>query len=96
MIPFLQPSISSSDQDIMRNWAKACGKGVRQRPSRHETTKHKGETLPFNMYETALQQGERPEFVPENEDQNEFSSLGNSFRSSFSGPGLRHKGSGKV
>jgi len=44
-----------------------------QRTVRQETTKCKAGTLPLNMYQTALQQVERLEFAPENEDQNDFS-----------------------
>ena len=61
--------MSSADQDRMKNWAKSHGKCVRQRTVRQETTKYKAGTLPLSMYQTAVQRGERLEFVPvENED----------------------------
>ena len=67
-----QPFMSLADQDLMRNWAKSHGKCVRQRTVRQETTKYKAGTLPLNMYQTAVQRGERLEFVPvENEDNGE-------------------------
>ena len=67
-----QPFMSSADQDLMRNWANSHGKCVRQRTVRQETTKYKAGTLPLNMYQTAVQRGERLEFAPvENKDNEE-------------------------
>ena len=63
--------MSSADQDLMRNWAKSHGKCVRQRTVRQETTKYKAGTLPLNMYQTAVQRGERLEFVPVKNEDNE-------------------------
>lgn len=45
------PSMSNSDQEVMRSWARDHGKCVRQRTVRQETTKFKAGTLPLNMYE---------------------------------------------
>ena len=45
------PSMSKSDQELMRSWARDNGKCVRQRTVRQETTKFKAGTLPLNMYE---------------------------------------------
>jgi len=44
-----------------------------QRTVRQETTKYETATLPLNMYQTALHQGERLEFALEKEHQNDFS-----------------------
>ncbi|KAJ7337297.1 hypothetical protein OS493_010156 [Desmophyllum pertusum] len=64
-----QPFMSSADQDLMRNWANSPGKCLRQCTVRQEITKYKAGTLPLNMYQTAVQRGERLEFAPvENED----------------------------
>ena len=43
----------------MRLWARDKGKCVRQRTVRQETRKYKAGTLPLNMYQTAVHQGER-------------------------------------
>ena len=45
------PSMSKSDQEFMRSWARDNRKCVRQRTVRQETTKFKAGTLPLNMYE---------------------------------------------
>ena len=67
------PVMSSADQDLMRNWANTHGKCVRQCTVRQETTKYKAGTLPLNMYQTAVQRGERVEFAPvERVEQHEF------------------------
>ena len=70
----MTPVMSSTGQDLMRNWANTHGKCVRQRTVRQETTKCKAGTLPLNMYQTAVHQGERLEFAPvERVEQPEFS-----------------------
>ena len=65
------PIMSSADHDLIRNWAKSHGKCVRQRTVRQETTKYRAGTLPLNMYQTAVQRGERLEFVPVENEHNE-------------------------
>ena len=57
--------MSSADQDLMRTWANAHVKCVRQRTRRQRTTKYKAGTLPLNIYQTAAYQGERVEFAPD-------------------------------
>ena len=49
---------------LMRNWANTHGKCVTQRTVRQETIKYKAGTPPLNMYQTAVQRGERLEFAP--------------------------------
>ena len=51
-----------ADQVTMRKWAQEHGKAIRQRTVRQYTTKHNAGTLPLNMYEKELPDGERVTF----------------------------------
>ncbi len=64
------PSMSKSDQEAMRSWARDHGKCVRQRTARQETTKFKAGTLPLNMYEQNETPNEKFQW-PRNEEDEE-------------------------